>query len=128
MIERQNKQRETRLLLVSLEKNIDAIINRLASDKKRQLLDLLRKVKAAANKSDFEKISDSLCSFCLSHSFLREALLEAEAREKKPIVFRGKPIPKSMTQEINRMRLMTNRLIDAIENADSTRSEIKNAE
>jgi hypothetical protein len=56
---------------------------------------------------------------------LRAILLKAKAAEAKPVVFRGKPIPKSTTEESKRIRLKANRLIDAIEKENHSSSEQK---
>lgn len=114
------------ILLGVLEKHIKTILGELENEDKNRLTDLLRKIMVAEREYALQDAKNFLYEFCLGNPFLRKTILEAEARKQRPIVFRGKPIPKSMTKETKRIRLQANRLIDAIEQSDNTEVESKN--
>lgn len=113
-------------LLETLENHFKATEGKLSSEEESKFIDLLRRMAAADHENAIEEAKSHLYDFCLKNPFLKEILLKAEASLATPVVFRGKPNPKSMTKESKRVRLKANRLIDAIEKADHSQSEKKN--
>lgn len=113
-------------LLETIENHFKAILGKLSNEERNKLADLVRRIAADDDENAIADARDRLYSFCLGNPFLKELLLKAKAAEAKPIVFRGKPIPKSMTKKSKRIRLQANRLIDAIEKANHSPAEMKN--
>ena len=113
-------------LLETLENQFKAILRKLRSEERNRLTDLLRQLTVAEDESTVAAAKNLLYNFCLGNAFLKEILLKAEAGKVRPIVFRGKPIPKSTTDIAKRIRLKANRLIDAIEKENHSQSEKKN--
>jgi hypothetical protein len=112
-------------LLESLENHSNMILEKLSNAERNKLTELVRQIMAAADENAIEDAKGFLYHFCLGNPFLKEAILKAEAAQVKPVVFRGKPIPKSLTEKSKRIRLRANRLIDAIEKTNHSPSELK---
>lgn len=112
-------------LLETLEKHFKTILAKLGNEEKNTVIGLLRQIMAAEDENAIEDTKNRLYHFCLGNLFLKELLIKAKAAAAKPIVFRGKPIPKSTTEESKRIRLKANRLIDAIEKENLSPSEQK---
>jgi hypothetical protein len=102
-------------LLETLENQLKAVFEKLSTAERNKLAAFVSQIMAAEDENAITNARDRLYLFCLGNPFLRELLLKAEAGKAKPIVFRGKPIPKSTTEKSKRIRLKANRLIDAIE-------------
>jgi hypothetical protein len=112
-------------LLETLEHHFKTILARLSNEEKNTVIGLLRQIMASEDDHAIADTRNRLYNFCLGNRFLKELLLKAKATEAKPIVFRGKPIPKSTTAESKRIRLKANRLIDAIEKENYSPAEQK---
>jgi hypothetical protein len=113
-------------LLETIENHLKAIWGKLNNEGRNKLADLVRQLMAAEDESAVEEAKNLLYNFCLGNPFLQALLIKAEAGKAKPIVFRGKPIPKSTTEKSKRIRLKANRLIDAIEKENHSPAETKN--
>jgi hypothetical protein len=113
-------------LLETIELHFEEILGKLSHAERNKLTDSLRQLLAAEDESIVEEAKNLLYDFCLGNPFLKALLLKAEAGKVKPIVFRGKPIPKSTTEKTKRIRLKANRLIDAIEKENHAPPEQKN--
>ncbi len=113
-------------LLETLENQFTAIWGKLSNEERNKLTALVSQIVAAEDESAVEEAKNLLYNFCLGNPFLQELLLKAETGKAKPIVFRGKPIPKSTTEKSKRIRLKANRLIDAIEKENLSPAEQNN--
>lgn len=113
-------------LLETLENQFKAILGKLSHEERNELTAFVSQIVAAEDESAVEEAKNLLYNFCLGNPFLQALLLKAEAGKAKPMVFRGKPIPKSTTEKSKRIRLKANRLIDAIDKENHSPAETKN--
>jgi hypothetical protein len=108
-------------LLEVLEYSLSTILEKLEKSKKNELIDLLRRLRNAEDENTIQGISDQLYYFCLENPLLDNIIATSGVAEPK--AYRGKPLPKSLTKETNQIRLLANRLIDAIDKAGEANSE-----
>lgn len=104
---------KTETLLEAIEKQIEIISEKLGGEQRTNFVTLLDELATAENKAEMNHAKDNLIAFCSKNSALNTVL--ETTSEERPVVFRGKPQPKPLTEEARKIRLLANRIIDAIE-------------
>ncbi len=111
------------ILLKTIDKHIEEIKKNFSKEEQNKFVDLLNRISAEENDISSKNAGENLIDFCQEHLYLKKIL--EKAADVQPIVFRGKPQPKPMTEEAKQIRLLANRLIDAIEKPINIKSKKK---
>jgi hypothetical protein len=112
---------KTETLLETIEKHIEETLEILDSRKQSKLVALLDELVAAGDETTLHSARKNLFAFCRELPYLY-TLLDT-GTEKRPVVFRGKPQPKPMNEQAKKIRLLANRIVDAIEKQDKPKSK-----
>jgi hypothetical protein len=102
-------------ILETLENNIETISTTLNPDEKDQFIGLLSNVAGTEEDKAVEDAVDDLFNFCLKVPFLKGILTKADTAGGHIAFQRGKPDPKALSEKEKQVRLITNRLIKALQ-------------
>lgn len=102
-------------LLRILDENINSVLDVLNNEDKIQLKEYINDLMAAEDDEDddaVEDATDELFDFCLDYPELKDMLMENDLDDETSD--RGKPIIGSVAKREKPIRLLANRIIDAI--------------
>lgn len=112
---------KTEILLETIEKHIEETLEILDSGKQSRLVALLDGLVAADDEASLHSARKNLFDFCRELPYLNTPL--DASTEEPPVVFRGKPQPKPINEQTKKIRLLANRIVDAIEKQHKPKSK-----